>query len=63
MVGWGGGIPVKVNDVVVGAVSVSGLSQKEDMELAQIGTDAILAISPPRTMKASRRLKHSRRHP
>lgn len=45
MVGWGGGIPVSLNGVVVGAVGVSGLPQKEDMELAQMGVEAILQIS------------------
>ncbi len=32
--GWGGGVPVWMNDQVVGAVAVSGLPQLEDMELA-----------------------------
>lgn len=44
MVGWGGGIPVVVNGVVVGAVGVSGLPQEVDMELAQLGVEAILAL-------------------
>jgi len=39
--GWGGGIPVRVNDVVVGAVAVSGLTSAQDVELAQIGVAAI----------------------
>ena len=37
--GWGGGIPLKVNGVVVGAIGVSGLPEEEDMKLAQIGAD------------------------
>jgi glc operon protein GlcG len=41
--GWGGGIPVVVDGEVIGAVAVSGLPEQEDMELAQIGVDAILA--------------------
>lgn len=43
MVGWGGGLPVVVAGVVVGAVGVSGLPQEVDMELAQLGVDAILS--------------------
>jgi glc operon protein GlcG len=42
-IGWGGGLPVKVGDVVVGAVAVSGLSQEEDVELATMGVAAIHA--------------------
>ena len=41
-VGWGGGLPVWVEGGVVGAVAVSGLTQQEDVELAQVGVDAIL---------------------
>jgi glc operon protein GlcG len=44
MVGWGGGLPVVVEGVVVGAVGVSGLPQEVDMELAQMGVEAILAL-------------------
>ena len=33
-VGFGGGLPVRVGDVVVGAVAVSGLSDDEDEALA-----------------------------
>jgi glc operon protein GlcG len=43
MVGWGGGLPVSVEGVVVGAVGVSGLPEAVDMELAQLGIAAILA--------------------
>ena len=39
---WGGGVPVFVNGDVVGAVSVSGLAEGEDEELAQIGVAAIV---------------------
>ena len=41
--GWGGGLPVRVNDVVVGAVAVSGLTSAEDIELAQIGVATLFA--------------------
>ena len=41
-IGWGGGVPVSVAGVVVGAVAVSGLSEREDVELAQIGVAAII---------------------
>ena len=40
-IGWGGGVPVRVNGEVVGALGVSGLPEAEDMELAQIGVAAI----------------------
>ena len=38
---WGGGVPIQVNDKVVGAVAVSGLSEDEDMELARMGAALI----------------------
>lgn len=41
-VGWGGGVHVERDGQVVGAVGVSGLSESEDEELAQIGVAAIL---------------------
>ncbi len=41
-VGWGGGVPVRLNGVVVGAVAVSGLPETEDMQLAQLGVAAIV---------------------
>ena len=40
-VGWGGGLPVRVDDQVVGAVAVSGLPEAEDMEMAALGVAAI----------------------
>jgi glc operon protein GlcG len=40
-VGWGGGLPVKVNGQVVGAVAVSGLPEAEDMEVAMVGVKMI----------------------
>ena len=39
----GGGLPVIVDAALVGAVAVSGLPEQEDITLAQIGVDAILA--------------------
>jgi glc operon protein GlcG len=41
-VGWGGGLPVVLDGVVVGAVAVSGLPEQEDIVMAQIGLAAIL---------------------
>ena len=40
--GWGGGVPVKKDGKVVGAVAVSGLPQEEDMEVALLGIAAIM---------------------
>jgi glc operon protein GlcG len=40
-VGWGGGIPVRKNGEVVGAVAVSGLSSTEDIELATLGVELL----------------------
>ena len=42
-IGWGGGIPVRMADEVIGAVAVSGLPEMEDIELAEIGAAAILS--------------------
>jgi glc operon protein GlcG len=39
-IGWGGGLPVVIDGVVVGAVAVSGLHELEDIELAEIGVRA-----------------------
>ena len=41
-IGWGGGLPVVVDGSVVGAVAVSGLTEEEDSQMAQIGVEAIL---------------------
>jgi glc operon protein GlcG len=43
IVGWGGGMPVVLDGVVIGAVGVSGLPEMEDIDLAQLGVAAILA--------------------
>ena len=40
-VGWGGGLPVRVEGEVVGAVAVSGLTDAEDEELSALGVAAI----------------------
>ena len=34
--GWGGGVPIWKNGVVIGAIAVSGLPQAEDIELAEM---------------------------
>jgi glc operon protein GlcG len=44
ILGWGGGLPVVPDGAVVGAVGVSGLPEAEDIELAQMGVDAILKM-------------------
>ncbi|GAB4423866.1 MAG: hypothetical protein Kow00106_20850 [Anaerolineae bacterium] len=36
---WGGGLPIVVQGQVVGAVGVSGLSEEEDIALAQLGVN------------------------
>ncbi len=38
---WGGGVPVIVEGQVAGAIAVSGLSESEDEEVANIGLSAI----------------------
>ena len=43
--GFPGGMPVIVDGHTAGAVAVSGLSGMEDMELAQMGVEAILKSS------------------
>jgi glc operon protein GlcG len=40
-IGWGGGVPVRIDGQVVGAVAVSGLPEQEDMELVALGVAAI----------------------
>jgi glc operon protein GlcG len=44
-VGWGGGLPLFVEGKVVGALAVSGLSETEDEEIAEIGRRAIMGKS------------------
>jgi glc operon protein GlcG len=40
-VGWGGGIPVWRDEMVAGAIAVSGLSSREDIELATLALELI----------------------
>ena len=40
-VGWGGGIPIWKDGAVAGAVAVSGLLSREDIELATLAVDLI----------------------
>ena len=40
-VGWGGGIPIWKDGAVAGAVAVSGLSSREDRELATLALEVI----------------------
>ncbi len=40
---WGGGVPVVYEGQVIGGVGVSGLSEDEDVALAKIGIQALLA--------------------
>lgn len=35
--GWGGGVPIVADALVIGAVGVSGLPEAVDMELARLG--------------------------
>ena len=41
---WGGGVPIFFQGQTVGAVGVSGLSEAEDMELAQMGANLIQKV-------------------
>ena len=51
-IGWGGGVPVVVAGIVLGAIAVSGLSQEEDMELAGMAVEAVMvAIAKAATTK------------
>ena len=40
-VGWGGGVPVRKDGEIIGAVAVSGLSSAEDASLASLAADEI----------------------
>jgi len=46
-VGWGGGIPIWKNGEVAGAVAVSGLSSREDCELAALALEIIDSQKTP----------------
>ena len=40
-IGWGGGVPVRYQGQVIGAVGVSGLPEEEDIVLARLGASVI----------------------
>jgi glc operon protein GlcG len=40
-IGWGGGLPIFMDGDCVGAVGVSGLPELEDIELAELGIQAL----------------------
>ena len=40
-VGWGGGIPIWKDGMVAGAIGVSGLSSREDVELATLALERV----------------------
>lgn len=44
--GWGGGVPVTVSGVVIGAIGVSGLPEQDDIELARAAA-ALVGDGPP----------------
>lgn len=46
IIGFGGGIPLRKDGKVVGAVAVSGLPEAEDMEVAELGAAAIFQGPP-----------------
>lgn len=39
--GWGGGVPIRHEGKVIGAVAVSGLPEEDDMVLARLGADVM----------------------
>jgi len=41
-VGWGGGIPIWKDGMVAGAIGVSGLSSREDVELATLALEQVM---------------------
>ena len=42
-VGWGGGVPIWKDGRIAGSVTVSGLPESEDMEVAAMGSALIAA--------------------
>jgi len=46
-VGFGGGLPVRIDGAVAGAVAVSGLSDDEDEALAAMGVAMLQGDVPP----------------
>ena len=41
---WGGGLPIVIEGEVIGAVAISGLPEAEDMEIAELGRQALLGL-------------------
>lgn len=41
-IGWGGGFPIIIDGIIIGAVGVSGLPEEVDMEVAQQGIARLL---------------------
>jgi uncharacterized protein GlcG (DUF336 family) len=41
LISFGGGIPIKVGDEVIGAIGVSGGTVKQDLEVANAGLEAL----------------------
>jgi glc operon protein GlcG len=39
---WGGGVPIKVDGLTIGAVGVSGLPEEDDVALARMGAKLII---------------------
>jgi glc operon protein GlcG len=48
--GFGGGVPIRIGEVVVGGVAVSGLSDADDEELALMGAAIIAAAGSTPTI-------------
>jgi glc operon protein GlcG len=46
-VGWGGGLPIWKDGVVAGAIAVSGLSSREDVELATLALEQSGLLKAP----------------
>jgi glc operon protein GlcG len=46
MIGWGGGLPIIVDGICVGAVAISGLPETVDKEIAASAVAAILGSAP-----------------
>lgn len=43
---FGGGIPIRKNGKIIGAIGVSGGSVEEDMRVAQAAVDHVMTVSP-----------------
>ena len=51
-IGWGGGVPVVIGGIVIGAIGVSGAPEAVDMEMAALGVAAISGARTERSAKA-----------